>query len=391
MKLSQQTKLFIIFAILLIFLLGISNFLFLKQKPQPPLTPPTQPSPPTTSQPSTLPDTTVNWKTYKNEKYGFEFECPSWWVLEEDYHLKSHPQFIIRDKEKLSPNQCYDTTSITIMPRGYPAGELPSAADIKEEEVIFAGKRAHILYFLTTEGIVWGRYIKFLEYPVNWNEDGAILVFVKFLEPPERLCEGRNIEQLTEQEREICYWEKGYQWKGNIDKEDSKILEQILSTFKFIDTKDTTNWKTYRNEKYGFEFEYPKIYDEEKEYQLCRISESKDKNFITLAGRIQISVLDSNGLNLNEYIDTLIEEGRLQIETKAVEGDKATITYRIQDSLAYGIINFYINKLKNDGKIYMIALERPFNLCDYNQTSIWDVYDKVVSSFRFIEPAKLNK
>ena len=155
-------------------------------------------------------------------------------------------------------------------------------------------------------------------------------------------------------------------------------------------SQETADWKTYRNEKYGFEFEYPKIYDEEKEYQLCRISESKDKNFITLAGRIQISVLDSNGLNLNEYIDSLIEEGRLQIETKAVEGDKATITYRIQDSLAYGIINFYINKLKNDGKIYMIALERPFNLCDYNQTSIWEVYDKVVSSFRFIEPVELK-
>ena len=173
-------------------------------------------------------------KLTETKKYGFELKYPSWWVLEEDYHLKSHPQFIIRKKEKLTSAQYYGTTSITIMPRGYPAGELPFVADVKEEEIIFAGKGAHALYFLTTEGIVWGKYIKLLEYPVNWNEDGAILVFVKFLEPPERLCEGRNIEQLTEQEREICYWEKGYQWKGSIDEEDSKIVDQILSSFKFI-------------------------------------------------------------------------------------------------------------------------------------------------------------
>lgn len=79
MELSQQTKLFVIFAIILISLLGISDFLFLRQKLQPSLTPSTQPLPPTTSQLSTLPDTTANWKTYRNEKYGFEFRYPEEW------------------------------------------------------------------------------------------------------------------------------------------------------------------------------------------------------------------------------------------------------------------------------------------------------------------------
>ena len=40
-----------------------------------------------------------------------------------------------------------------------------------------------------------------------------------------------------------------------------KIVDQILSTFKFISpqasTTDTTGWKTYTNEEYGFEFKYP--------------------------------------------------------------------------------------------------------------------------------------
>jgi hypothetical protein len=42
---------------------------------------------------------------------------------------------------------------------------------------------------------------------------------------------------------------------------DKKIFDQILSTFKFTNTKiDTSNWKKYTDTKYGFEFEYPSIY-----------------------------------------------------------------------------------------------------------------------------------
>ena len=38
---------------------------------------------------------------------------------------------------------------------------------------------------------------------------------------------------------------------------DINLINQILSTFKFIDKKDISTWKTYRNDEYGFEFKYP--------------------------------------------------------------------------------------------------------------------------------------
>src|SRR3989338_8131969 len=43
-----------------------------------------------------------------------------------------------------------------------------------------------------------------------------------------------------------------------------EILNQILSTFKFIEPADISDWKVYRNEEYGFEVKYPKYWHEQQ-------------------------------------------------------------------------------------------------------------------------------
>ena len=49
-------------------------------------------------------------------------------------------------------------------------------------------------------------------------------------------------------------------------KESEEMLNKVLSTFKFTEPAakvDISNWKTYRNEKYGFEFRYPSSWIED--------------------------------------------------------------------------------------------------------------------------------
>jgi hypothetical protein len=49
---------------------------------------------------------------------------------------------------------------------------------------------------------------------------------------------------------------------------------------------DTSNWKTYRNEKYGFEFKYPKDYDK---VEKCKLKET-DNGIEIGEGRLRIEV-----------------------------------------------------------------------------------------------------
>ncbi|MDP3954562.1 MAG: hypothetical protein Q8Q06_04060 [bacterium] len=45
---------------------------------------------------------------------------------------------------------------------------------------------------------------------------------------------------------------------GQLSKIKNSVLgEKVLSTFRFIDSKDISTWQTYRNEEFGFELKYP--------------------------------------------------------------------------------------------------------------------------------------
>jgi len=68
----------IIFAVAI--LIAINTDLVKRIKKEPTPTPITSPSP-TTQQPSPTPDETANWKTYKNQVYGFEIKIPPTWHI----------------------------------------------------------------------------------------------------------------------------------------------------------------------------------------------------------------------------------------------------------------------------------------------------------------------
>src|SRR3989338_3150134 len=61
---------------------------------------------------------------------------------------------------------------------------------------------------------------------------------------------------IQQNENYVITYTESIDYPRSFDLKTLKIPE-VISTFKFIDSIDTSTWKTYRNEEYGFEFKYP--------------------------------------------------------------------------------------------------------------------------------------
>lgn len=169
----------------------------------------------------------ADWKTYTNTEYGFEFKYPG----ESEYRLSSNSDIslvglvgavqsdgrggAILLSIKKSDNSFLDT--VNGMSRQKNDDRIPMY--ISDREFAIGGVKAHEFKYGTAIGGVF----------FNTIVNSSPVVIIEY---------------------------KNY--LGEISEKDyTEIIDQILSTFKFVDKADTSDWKTYTNTEYGFEFKYP--------------------------------------------------------------------------------------------------------------------------------------
>lgn len=144
----------------------------------------------------------------------------------------------------------------------------------------------------------------------------------------------------------------------------------------------TVDWKTYRNEEYRFEFKYPKFFTKENG---CSIEESE--NGISIGYRAELSIVDSGGLVLEEYVnqDASAEGIEIEFKEKTTVGGKDAIkvSYRTIGVGRYGTDTY----LLKENKVYIFSFfagsECPAT--SENDYSELAVLDDIISTFRFIE------
>lgn len=193
---------------------------------------------------------TADWKTYRNEKYGYEIKYPGEYEQSWNNFLESTDQIRFAPKTALSTASLAVTTTVP----AEEADAILSAAGevVSDREIMIAGKKAR-------EVIV-------------------------------RSSTGKNLKHVIVANEVLTYHFEGY---------DLPIENLILSGLKLDDPfVDTGKWMTYRNAQLGFEVSHPASWTVDEIFA----SQFKDVRFV-------VSLWDGSEItvNLHEGYQAMLE------------------------------------------------------------------------------------
>ena len=165
------------------------------------------------------------WKVYKNDHYGIEYKYPQNWVFMEN--PDESPHYISFHDKNLSDPSSKPTFTILV---------VSSSPD-------YINNSTNNKLPTPTPEEVWQK--SYSKYPIVIIGNN-----IKARQLPSSGCA-----------REIAFFHDGYEFHY-VDNESAcnnsgQIQKQILSTFKFTDSVDTSGWKTYRSVNPAFKFKYP--------------------------------------------------------------------------------------------------------------------------------------
>ncbi|MCK5475158.1 MAG: hypothetical protein KAI71_01065 [Candidatus Pacebacteria bacterium] len=189
-------------------------------------------------------------KVYENEEYGFELKYPEDWYQRDNYQ-GTDIMLLNTDKEivrgGLRPDDYWLLPYSKRNPK-YTDNWVGIGINVYQKPVDFN----------------WDSWIK-NEFPVvekyevlDYNDLNNNLKGIK-VEKLNGIFYG-NPNIFLDGESKILNIRFFSAFPFDVDDDGLNYFEQVISTFKFIET-DISNWQTYRNNEFGFEIKYPKDWE----------------------------------------------------------------------------------------------------------------------------------
>ena len=190
----------------------------------------------------------TDWQIHQNNEFGIEVKYPLNFLTGEPIVIGGNCDY------RGFPEKCPNIDNILVQNNLESAENLKYSNywSIKPMRTNYSANNNNFCLFTTNDAAAGTMYMASY-YVIVKNNQCVILRLVV----PYPNCGNYSDES------EISKCEQ-----DNLDK--PQKVDQILSTFKFIGHSETSDWKTYRNEEYGFEFKLPakwrdalieKIYD----------------------------------------------------------------------------------------------------------------------------------
>lgn len=175
-----------------------------------------------------------------------------------------------------------------------------------------------------------------------------------------------------------------------------KIFDESDNYFSVLGEDETADWKTYRDEEYGFEFKYPAVFDK---FEDCKLRE--EDNVISVGSRFVIFISNAEGLSLLEYVTEEREEVLREQKWPSPEESWYQENIRVGDIEGIKVLHFHGPRysemiyLLKDNKIYEIAFTAGIPCLDHyvekgllGENEIYyeaEIFEQIPFTFRFLE------